>query len=135
MRERERERESAFSIWASSQTVDSDDATTQQDLICPISLNIIRDPVKCSDGHTYDRKFMEKWAQENETSPKIKNFLKFDQQGDVKKVWCLPNTEMQKKITEFKKKKAEEQDISKQSVEGEEERHIFLSRLGHERKD
>jgi hypothetical protein len=59
---------------------DSDGAKTQEDLICPISLYIMQNPVKCSDGHTYNRNYIEKWAQENEASPKTKEIFKFDEQ-------------------------------------------------------
>ena len=65
---------------------DSDDAAAQEDLICPISQKIMRDPVKCSDGHTYERKYIAKWAHEKGTSPKTREILKFDEQGDVCKL-------------------------------------------------
>jgi hypothetical protein len=39
---------------------DSDGATTQEDLICPISRAFLQDPVECSDGHTYERNDIEK---------------------------------------------------------------------------
>ncbi len=55
-----------------------------------------------------------------------------DGYGDVRQVWCIPNTEIMEKITEFKKKKAKELE---QGAEGEEERRIFLSRLGHDWRD
>ena len=39
------------------------------ELLCPITLEIFRDPVVASDGHTYERKAIEEWIQKNGTSP------------------------------------------------------------------
>lgn len=39
-------------------------------MICPISLDIMRDPVMTCDGLTYERVDIEKWLQNNDTSPK-----------------------------------------------------------------
>jgi hypothetical protein len=38
-------------------------------MICPISFEIMTDPVICSDGHSYERVFIEEWLQESEVSP------------------------------------------------------------------
>lgn len=44
---------------------------------CPISLNIMEDPVIACDGHSYERVAIEKWFKTNKTSPvtniKLKN--------------------------------------------------------------
>ena len=37
--------------------------------ICPISQDIMRDPVKTIDGFTYDRRSIERWFQTAQTSP------------------------------------------------------------------
>lgn len=39
------------------------------DFICPISLQIMRDPVVASDGFTYEANEIEKWIRKNKTSP------------------------------------------------------------------
>lgn len=39
------------------------------DLICPISGEIFKDPVIASDGFTYEREMIEKWLEWNDTSP------------------------------------------------------------------
>lgn len=39
------------------------------ELLCPISGEIMEDPVKTSDGFTYDRKNIERWFHRNSTSP------------------------------------------------------------------
>jgi hypothetical protein len=39
-------------------------------LECPVSLELMRNPVFASDGHTYEREMIENWIEEdNETSP------------------------------------------------------------------
>ncbi|CAF2070760.1 unnamed protein product [Rotaria magnacalcarata] len=39
------------------------------DLICPITLELYRDPVIAADGHIYEREAITKWILENGTSP------------------------------------------------------------------
>ena len=47
------------------------EATTAPDaLCCPISMEIMRDPVIAADGHTYERADIELWFANNNTSPK-----------------------------------------------------------------
>ena len=36
---------------------------------CPITYAIMTDPVKCDDGHTYERKDIQKWLDDKGTSP------------------------------------------------------------------
>jgi hypothetical protein len=38
-------------------------------LTCPISYNVFIDPVICSDGHTYERKYIEDWLEISNKSP------------------------------------------------------------------
>jgi hypothetical protein len=38
--------------------------------ICPITMDIFKDPVIATDGHTYDRSAIETWFKNNSTSPK-----------------------------------------------------------------
>ena len=44
-------------------------ATSNDSLICPITLELFRDPVLALDGHTYERKAIEDWIRQNGTSP------------------------------------------------------------------
>jgi hypothetical protein len=37
--------------------------------ICPITFAPMIDPVMCADGHTYERKAIEDWLQNHDTSP------------------------------------------------------------------
>jgi hypothetical protein len=36
---------------------------------CPISSDIMRDPVMCADGHTYERVAITEWVKHKATSP------------------------------------------------------------------
>jgi hypothetical protein len=44
---------------------------------CPITMELMKDPVMASDGHVYERSAIEEWFQQHDTSPltnlKIKN--------------------------------------------------------------
>lgn len=44
-------------------------ALSKQDLVCPITLDIYRDPVLASDGHVYERKAILTWIAQQGTSP------------------------------------------------------------------
>eukprot|EP00466_Bigelowiella_natans_P005739 jgi/Bigna1/45697/e_gw1.142.3.1 len=37
---------------------------------CPITREVMKDPVVCSDGHTYERSAIQRWLQRNSTSPR-----------------------------------------------------------------
>ena len=43
--------------------------------ICPISCEIMEDPVVCADGHTYERSEIEGWLANHNTSPKTNEVL------------------------------------------------------------
>ena len=51
--------------------------------------------------------------------------------GDARVVWCQPNEAILEKIKKFKEEKEAELEVLKQRAEGDEERRIFRSRLGH----
>lgn len=36
---------------------------------CPITHQLMEDPVKCADGHTYERAAITKWLERHHTSP------------------------------------------------------------------
>jgi hypothetical protein len=40
-----------------------------KDIRCPISLEVMRDPVIAGDGHSYERESIERWLQTHRTSP------------------------------------------------------------------
>ena len=45
-------------------------STAPDALCCPISMEIMRDPVMAADGHTYERAEITAWFANNRTSPK-----------------------------------------------------------------
>jgi hypothetical protein len=38
--------------------------------MCPISLEVMSDPVTCSDGHSYERAYIDEWLATSDTSPR-----------------------------------------------------------------
>jgi len=59
--------------WNSSSVRPSPEATHSRnlraDLQCPITLEVMRDPVIAGDGHSYEREAIERWLQGHRTSP------------------------------------------------------------------
>ncbi|UJR38015.1 hypothetical protein I4U23_030697 [Adineta vaga] len=48
------------------------------DLICPITLDVCRDPVLAADGHIYERNAILQWIEQQGTSPLTREPLKID---------------------------------------------------------
>ena len=48
------------------------------ELICPLTLDIFKDPVICMDGHTYEKAAITDWLRRNGTSPKTNSPLTDD---------------------------------------------------------
>jgi len=46
------------------------DSSAPPSFLCPIGSGIMRDPVTCADGHSYDRANIERWLATHKTSPK-----------------------------------------------------------------
>jgi hypothetical protein len=49
--------------------LDTKNDIKNDDLICPITFQIFRDPVIAGDGHTYERAAIVRWISEHGTSP------------------------------------------------------------------
>lgn len=62
---------------------------------CPITHNIMNDPVICSDGQTYERSAIQKWLASNNTSPYTG--AKLDNKD------LIPNIALRQAIEEYKK--------------------------------
>lgn len=45
------------------------EAQVEQDFMCPITHEKMQEPVVAADGHTYERRAIEKWMRESSTSP------------------------------------------------------------------
>ena len=41
-----------------------------EDFLCPITKNLMRDPVICADGHSYEREAITLWLSTHQASPK-----------------------------------------------------------------
>jgi len=50
-------------------------AKNMDTFICPITRDLMSDPVICSDGHTYERHAIEEWLRSNSRSPKTNQRL------------------------------------------------------------
>ena len=86
------------------------DVTMPDDCFCPITLNLIQDPVVAADGFTYEKYAIKHWLKKHNTSPltgqKLKNKV------------LTPNLTLKHVIEDFKKKViAHKQTIHKYSVE------------------
>ena len=68
-------------------------ATPHDELLCPITLALFRDPVMAQDGHTYERQAIEAWIAKNGTSPIT------DQQLSLENLY--PNYVIKKAIDRF----------------------------------
>ena len=66
---------------------------TPDSYICSISQDIMKDPVICSDGHTYEKEFIEKWLKNNNTSPLTNKILENKN--------LIPNFALKKAIDEY----------------------------------
>ena len=49
---------------------DAGQADLSIELVCPITGEIMADPVVCADGHSYERQAIEYWLAKNDTSPR-----------------------------------------------------------------
>ncbi|XP_074294197.1 U-box domain-containing protein 35-like [Silene latifolia] len=65
--------------------------------ICPILVDVMEDPCVASDGYTYDRKAIELWIKDNDTSPTT-NF-------PLSNKHLIPNYSLLYAITEWKSKR------------------------------
>lgn len=71
------------------------------DFYCPISGDLMIEPVSEPDGHTYERKCIETWLEKNSTSPITRSFLTSSQ--------LIPNIAVRKAIEEIRNKLQEDQ--------------------------
>lgn len=62
-------RQSALVKQAEAAPEDDFKFNAPESLKCPISLELMRDPVVTSDGHTYERATINQWLEEHATSP------------------------------------------------------------------
>ena len=61
----------------------------RDEFLCPITYELLREPVVALDGHTYEKSAIEKWLKSNHTSPRS---------GEIMEDSILPNTNLKKLI-------------------------------------
>ena len=86
--EREKERVIAELKAAKAQT-----ANVPSQFVCPITGDVMQDPVVTSDGFSYERKAIEKWLRHHDTSPMTNEKLPFKQ--------LVPNMALRSQILEY----------------------------------
>jgi len=65
------------------------------DMLCPISHEIMQDPVMAMDGHTYERSRIEEWFRSHNTSPMTREAISTQ---------LLPNITVKKRINDWKER-------------------------------
>ena len=64
---------------------------------CPITQDRMTDPVTCMDGHTYERKGIERWLEDHDASPLT---------GVLPSKMLIPNHSLRHAIEEYDKANA-----------------------------
>lgn len=64
----------------------------RDEFICPITYELMREPVVASDGHTYEKHAIEKWLKTNFTSPRS---------GEPMDPILIPNINLKKLIQDI----------------------------------
>ncbi|CAO2838760.1 unnamed protein product [Amaranthus hypochondriacus] len=72
-------------------------SATPAHFICPIRKDVMEDPYVAADGYTYDRKAIEQWLTENDTSPTTNQTLPHK--------FIMPNTTLLEAIKQWKSKR------------------------------
>jgi|ERR1719263_831655 len=62
-------------------------------MVCPITLDLMRDPVVAADGHSYERRHMQRWLRQSSVSPKNNTALSAR--------WLVPNHNLRACILEW----------------------------------
>ena len=84
-------KQSGMQMWGNNDLVDIPD-----EFLCPITQEMMENPVVAADGHTYERAAIVQWLQGHRTSPLTNERLKHDTLTD--------NFALKKAIVAFKKK-------------------------------
>lgn len=84
-----------------------------QHLLCPITQEIMTEPVVAADGHTYEKKAIEAWLYKNMTSPLTNLPLSTNT--------LIPNHLIKSLIVEYKEKNQENQEKNQENKEKNQE--------------
>eukprot|EP01083_Nonionella_stella_P076848 209566_1 len=71
-------------------------ANIPNEFICPLTKQIMREPVKVFDNHTYEKEAIEKYLKEHNKSP-----ITGEECEDEDDHWTLPNRKLKEKIKIF----------------------------------
>ena len=82
---------------AAKEAADSREHAVPSGMCCPITCDVMVDPVMAADGHTYERASIETWLEQHETSP-ITNLV-LDHKG------LVPNHALRSSIEQLKASK------------------------------
>eukprot|EP01087_Luapelamoeba_hula_P022770 TRINITY_DN8241_c0_g1_i1.p1 TRINITY_DN8241_c0_g1~~TRINITY_DN8241_c0_g1_i1.p1 ORF type:complete len:756 (+),score=147.38 TRINITY_DN8241_c0_g1_i1:39-2306(+) len=96
-------------------TADDDDDDIPEAFLCPITQDIMEDPVLTCDGHTYERSAIQEWLQKHMSSPKTG--------AELESKNLIPNHLIRGQIREYLENKKSGKDSGKkkaQVVESEE---------------
>lgn len=64
----------------------------RDEFLCPITYELMREPVVAMDGHTYEKSAIEKWLKSNHTSPRS---------GEPMEPTIIPNMNLKKLIQDI----------------------------------
>lgn len=64
----------------------------RDEFLCPITYELMREPVVAMDGHTYEKSAIEKWLKSNQTSPRS---------GEPMDTITIPNMNLKKLIQDI----------------------------------
>jgi U-box domain len=64
----------------------------RDEFLCPITYELLREPVVALDGHTYEKSAIEKWLKSNHTSPRS---------GEIMEDSIISNTNLKKLIQDM----------------------------------
>lgn len=92
--EKLQEQASDLDIDIDSEEIDPDEIPNEY--ICPITQDIMLNPVICVDGHSYEKEAIAKWFLKNSTSPKTNAPIPEDQKGTL-----IPNMTLRTQILEY----------------------------------
>jgi len=79
-----------------SSIISSEDSMPNE-FFCPITMEVMEDPVICADGHTYEKKAIKKWLREKKRSPKTN--------AELKSKKLFPNHGLKSLIQDWKQRK------------------------------
>ena len=64
----------------------------RDEFLCPITYELMREPVVAMDGHTYEKSAIDKWLKSNQTSPRS---------GEPMDTIVIPNMNLKKLIQDI----------------------------------